>query len=430
MALAGDAQARYAHFRTLWGFAYPRSKIIFTGRPNYFLDDSELKSALNIERSVATGPYCDSLRLKPFDIPQMESALRSYPSTTRTEIVELARSNPQFREVASRGALLYAIGELWNRREGLGQYGSNINSAIVVGTFIRSTYDRQANKWRAALRGDKRARELADFMVLNSAERSYFMNAVACYMAKTGLPNQISSQDLQRLSEALYRTIPDEVSGRVSVASQEPNQPLRKRMEGADSVFESVVTDIRTCGPLVADPSQPGFLKFAHKSFMEYLVAEIVTDLVLVNDPIKTGSIQENVRMPISFQLSNPDILVFSAEILVNSIRCLNPSEPEDMVLRRRILGGRSVSFLYVYSINLFISVAQGGFNPRGYPRMAYWLLYAASCMVAGATISTRNPVERSLTRSAWTWLDSNLPHLTRSRTVESSRSASGGDDT
>jgi hypothetical protein len=50
MALAGDAQARFAHFRTLWGFSYPRSKVLFTGRPNYFLDDKELKSALNIER--------------------------------------------------------------------------------------------------------------------------------------------------------------------------------------------------------------------------------------------------------------------------------------------------------------------------------------------------------------------------------------------
>src|SRR6185312_8375454 len=212
MALAGDAQARYAHFRTLWGFSYSKSKVLFTGRPNYFLDDRELKSALNIERSVATGAYCESLRLEPFDIDQMTLALRSYPPSTSDSVIALAKANPKFREVASRGSLLYVIGELWDRPGGLGQHGSNINSATVIGTFIRSTYERQASKWREAATSSESVKKLADFMILNSSEREFFMKAIAYFMGQTRLPNQITSQQLRGVVKAFYEEFPEDVS--------------------------------------------------------------------------------------------------------------------------------------------------------------------------------------------------------------------------
>jgi len=42
MANISNAEARIAHFRSLWMFAFPKSKIIFTGRRNLFFEDKEL----------------------------------------------------------------------------------------------------------------------------------------------------------------------------------------------------------------------------------------------------------------------------------------------------------------------------------------------------------------------------------------------------
>jgi hypothetical protein len=99
MALAGDVYARYEHFRTLWRFCYPKSKILFTGRPNYFFDDTELRESLGIERRTATGPYCESLRLEQFNLKQVASVLGVYPANVRNDIILLASSSPKFYEL-------------------------------------------------------------------------------------------------------------------------------------------------------------------------------------------------------------------------------------------------------------------------------------------------------------------------------------------
>jgi hypothetical protein len=50
MALIGNMEARRKHFETLWKFCYPQNKILITGRPNFFLDDQEMKKALGIDK--------------------------------------------------------------------------------------------------------------------------------------------------------------------------------------------------------------------------------------------------------------------------------------------------------------------------------------------------------------------------------------------
>ena len=52
------------------------AKVLFTGRPNFFLDDEELKRALGISEGVAVGPYCSALRIAPFEPDQIAGTLR------------------------------------------------------------------------------------------------------------------------------------------------------------------------------------------------------------------------------------------------------------------------------------------------------------------------------------------------------------------
>ena len=56
MAEVGDTEARLKHFRNLWRFCYPGSKLAFTGRPNLLLDQQERRAALGIDESSGSGP--------------------------------------------------------------------------------------------------------------------------------------------------------------------------------------------------------------------------------------------------------------------------------------------------------------------------------------------------------------------------------------
>jgi hypothetical protein len=60
MALIGDAEMRLQHFSTLWKFSFPESKILITGRPNFFLDEKEMKAALGIGKPIADRAYCEA----------------------------------------------------------------------------------------------------------------------------------------------------------------------------------------------------------------------------------------------------------------------------------------------------------------------------------------------------------------------------------
>ena len=155
-------------FGTLWSFCYSGSKILITGRPNFFLDDEELRAALGIQKNAAAGPYCDAIYLKPFSINQIRSALRSVPQKTRNEILSLARANERFFEIVSRGSLLYVVSQLWER-EKLSQL-KQINSALVMDLFIRHSSRRQTHKTKTG----------PDFMILNEPERSGFYERRRC----------------------------------------------------------------------------------------------------------------------------------------------------------------------------------------------------------------------------------------------------------
>jgi len=260
--LSGDTEARIGHFRTLWRLNYPEAKLIVTGCPNFFLDSRELRRALgNAERT-------HTLYLAPFNLDQIAENLREADQSTRTEILNLAEKDEKFYEVVARPSLLYAVSLLW-RREHLSQR-RHIDSALVIDLFIRQTLKRQQAKH------DKSSFDTPPFMVLNSAERHYFMSGIAAYMAAKQLPNQIDGRQLEEAVEQLVAAIPDAVSQSVDAVRDEDPHPLRSeaRLEWqtkSAEIMRKINTDVRACGLLVTDPTKDGNFRFAHKSYMELL---------------------------------------------------------------------------------------------------------------------------------------------------------------
>ncbi len=337
MALVGDAEMRLKHFKTLWEFCYPRSKIIITGRPNFFFDEEEMIASLGIGESVAGKPYCRALRLEPFEVPQVETALRKHEKRLRDEITSFAKENDRFQELISRPSLLHIVSVLWDREE-LSTKLERLTSAYVMKLFIRHSYRRQ---------GLKEA-DSPEFMALTTEERQYFMKGVATIMAAKQLPNQISGNQLNEIVNALVDAIPEQVSMRTSAIIGEVRQPLRDRLKDAEHGLEHVQTDVRTCGILVDDPAAPGTFRFGHKSFMEYLFAQVVADRIVEDELPDAVSILDACKSTPSDISYLPVSIEFLSEMLGTTV---DPSEPtlSQKELARRILrillGGNWVTF-------------------------------------------------------------------------------------
>lgn len=310
MAMVADIEMRLAHFRTLGSFCYPRAKILITGRPNFFLDDEEMRAALGVSEPRPNEPYCDVLRLEPFSLSQIKASLRARKPSTRDQICSLASENKRFRDLIARPSLLYIVSELWEK-ERLSENVDRLNSAYIMDLFIRKSYLRQ---------GLKVQDEASRYAFLNTPERKYFMRGIATYMAARHLPNQILGEQLNDAIEMLLDAIPDAVSSAPSAISGENRRYLKLRVAEAEQGLEQVKVDVRTCGILVDDPTAPGSFGFGHKSFMEYLFASVLAEYINEDDPLQRArAILRATNAGIEDILNLPVSIGFLAELVDSS---------------------------------------------------------------------------------------------------------------
>ena len=334
MALVGDTEARLKHFRTLWGFCHERSKILITGRPNFFFDEIEMTIALGIGEPAHDQPYCHPMRLRAFDHEQIASALRSHDEVTRSEICEFAKRNTQFLELVSRPALLHVVSVLWNREQ-LSQKLEQLTSAYVMKLFVHHSYRRQGLK-------EKDLEKSPEFMTLTTHEREYFMKGVATYMAARQLPNQIDGSQLNDAIASLVEAIPDSVSTRTPEITGQIRTPLRKRIAEMEHGLELVQTDVRTCGILVDDPATPGTFRFGHKSFMEFLFADVWGDFFVEDERPDSSAILSACNASASDIAYLPVSVTFLSELIRQNLRAPEHSPKDnkrnDRHMARRIL--------------------------------------------------------------------------------------------
>jgi len=307
MSQVGSKENRLNHFRALWKFAYKKSKIIITGRPNFFLDDKELKSALGIDELTATGPHCEAIHLTPFSIKQIKQSLRWIESDYKKQILELANANKNFFEIVSRPSLLFIVAILL-REKGVSIFEDNLNSAKVMSLFIASSLKRQIDKQRDNVK----------FMRLNELERKYFLKGIAAYMAQNQLQNQIIPEEFNEAIVNLYENIPEELSQDLSIVRDEFSGYLKVRFDDEPNPIEEIETDVRTYGILVRDFSRMGALKFPHKSFYEFLFAEYLFDGIESIKSSEYVAIYKSTQATFDKVMSWPESLSFLGELLEN----------------------------------------------------------------------------------------------------------------
>ena len=332
MDMIGDREMRLNHFQRLWEFALPNSKIIITGRPNFFLDDAELKTNLGIDKPFQTSHFCEAIYLEKFNIEQIKQALRNIDENTKNQVINILTesTNSNFYDLVSRPAILYLVAVIWKDRK-LSEYKEKINSAVVISEFIKYSYSRQNNK--------------NIHFPLTEKEREYFMIGIAVGMLeKTGFTNQINKNDLESIILKLYRSFPENFYANDN-AIQPKRKQLKERMIDNKQAEDTILTDVRSCGILVNELTRKDYFKFAHKSFLEYQVSLFFVELILKvrdNNNILMNSISYSLEISTPNFIQSKETISFISDILISK---LNLSIDED----KHKLCKRLFSILYPY---------------------------------------------------------------------------------
>ncbi|WP_353572039.1 hypothetical protein [Candidatus Albibeggiatoa sp. nov. BB20] len=359
--LAGDREMRLRHFESLWLFAHDKSKVLFTGRPNFFFDEKELEQALLIQQPSESLPYCQVAYLVPFHSEQIKLCLRNLTTLqagVQQEILDLAQTNPNFLEVVSRPSALRMVASIW-KEANLSQHKDRINSAYVMDLFIQKTNERQLSK---ELR--KAGQTSKEFSRLSSAERTYFMQGIAVYMAAQNLPNQITSQDLEKVTRRLIDCIPEKsVCAVLPSYEARKRKPLKQRLDfehNRNKAIESILTDVRACGLLVTDLTKPNTFQFSHKSFMEFLAGKTYADWTM-----RAKLSNEEKRIAASFKqafkltkihiLRHKEIRNFFSEMLITHLQ--NSGIVEKGPLSKQLLATLISPFHWIQKPFLWVAV-------------------------------------------------------------------------
>lgn len=324
MDMIGDREMRLNHFQRLWEFAIPKSKIIITGRPNFFLDDKELKMNLGIDKPFESSHYCEAIHLEKFNNDQIKLALRKIDKNTRDQVVEILEMSTysNFYDLISRPAILYLVAVIWKERK-LSEMKDKINSAVVISEFIKYSYSRQSTKNIQ--------------FPLTEKEREYFMLGIAVGMFwQTELSNQLNKNELENIILKLYKNFPTEITATES-AIQPKRKALKERMIDNNQAEETILTDVRSCGILVNDLTRKDYFKFAHKSFLEYQASLYFVESVLQDKGyynIMMNAITSSLDITVSGFKHSQETISFTSEILISKLDLTKSDDPHKVCKR------------------------------------------------------------------------------------------------
>lgn len=310
MDLVGDTEMLFNHFSQLWALArVPNAQIIIAGRPNLFADDEQRRMALGIQEARTQLPYAKAIYLDKLRDEQIDQVLRHAKAETKTGILnalQQASTNSSFAEIITRPSTLFQLSTVWDVE--LAQKQERLNSATVIGSFINKTYDRQQSK------GDH---------VLTSGERSYFMLGIATgMMLENGYTNQIKHRDLQKMVERLWANYPPKLPPYTdAMQGHRALDFLPERMKDNQNALETILKDVRAGGILVQDLSGRDLFKFAHKSYLEYLVSAFFSGFTLQSEDNRSllmmvNAIAKTYRFTDAKLKGSPDVEQFTAELI------------------------------------------------------------------------------------------------------------------
>jgi len=357
MDLVGDTEMLMAHFQQLWQLAREaQAKIIITGRPNLFTDDPQRRQALGIHTHRAHLPYTRAVHLDKMTDLQIRQALRNTTPDVREGILQALADSPDqssFAELVTRPSTLYQLSTVWG--DEIGKDTRRLNAAAVIGKFIQNDYDRQSAK--------------PVEMPLTADERSYFIMGIAvAMMLESGYTNQIKKAALRDVVQKLLDNFPEIQPYRDTQQGKKQGK-LPDRLKENHKALDTVFRDVIAGGILVTDLSGSDTFRFAHKSYLEYLVSDFYVNFILQDDEREYDlKIANAVRKALNFkdnQLEQSiDLYYFIAQLITNRIRLRNKKTGVEIPIE----GNEEV-----YSKAIFDALIPSWWSRR-FPNLMFWL--------------------------------------------------------
>ena len=273
MANVSDRAHRLDHFGALWRFASEGSKLLFTGRPNFFLDNEELKLVLGISELSPSGPYCTAIRIEPFSIEQVKRSLRWLPTDRAQQLLEIMLVQPRLLEIASRPSLLFQLSQLWKDGQ-LDLKNQSVQSGTIIKQFLSYSIERQIRKQYqdvSASMGDR------TFIRLRESELTYFTAGCAVASLSGDRNSNLSESDFRRIIEDMWGKVGDEDQfERKPTEESSLTMPLRERLADEDDPVAVCEQIVRTHGVIELDPTRRSVYRFSHKSLAEASSANVI----------------------------------------------------------------------------------------------------------------------------------------------------------
>ena len=276
---SGRAYDRHQHFNALWRFAYPNTKIVFTGRPNFLLDQHEQNRTLrssHTDGSVGEA-FTETWRLEKLSEDQIGLACREFSPTVKAGIQAAIASNRDFLEIMSRPSMLPVVATIWGEIEDLRQSGSDITGALLIERYLQAIYMRKERE----LEQDRVSHDSPSgsrYLVLPKPVREFLTVSVAWRMAGLRGQNTISRNEIRNMVGEMYEELfrlrwsagvsPEIAEGLVQFEQRMSDDTLADRVD-------AITSEICSAGLLVPDPAGGSTnLQFPHKQFYEYLICK------------------------------------------------------------------------------------------------------------------------------------------------------------
>ena len=302
---SGRAFDRHQHFNALWRLAYPKTKLIFTGRPNFFLDDQEANRTLRSSelKGAAGEAFTEIWNLEKLNIDQIEAACRSFENRVREGIVGSIQRHPEFMEIISRPSMLPVVATIWDEIEGFRSSGSELTGALLIERYLQAIYARK----EAELERDRVQYEAPSgsrYLVLPKPVRELMTICVAWRMAGLRGQNTIARIEISNMVRDLYDDLfAIAKANNVAPAITDGLMEFERRFadETLSDKIEIITSEICSAGLLVPDPAGGNTnLKYPHKQFYEYLICKGFCIVKVARD---------NSAAKLILKSSNPQIL-------------------------------------------------------------------------------------------------------------------------
>ncbi|TIM10294.1 hypothetical protein [Mesorhizobium sp.] len=280
---AGRAYDRHEHFNALWRLAYPGTKLIFTGRPNFFIDEVEKNRTLRVDQSrgAAGNAYTELWEIDRLQPDEVMTALSGFDPEMARSVVAAADKYTSFRDIVSRPSMLPVVATIWPEIEDLQKRGQQLTDAVLIERYLDAAYQRKEAEIESYQRATG-APSGATYLMLPRELRETFTSLIVWDMVDHDTRNTITRSRLDKVILENYRNVfkvfqtigsnPDTVAAiRRFESRHDDNNP--------QDISEMISNEIASAGLFVSDPvGGASNLRLPHKQYYEYIIAKTAYD--------------------------------------------------------------------------------------------------------------------------------------------------------